>query len=42
MGIFDKEGLLPAVGLMLLPFLILFVLIKILPPWPKGEVAADS
>jgi Ni/Fe-hydrogenase subunit HybB-like protein len=41
MGIFDKEGLLPAVFLMLLPFLILFVLVKLLPPWPKGEVAAN-
>jgi Ni/Fe-hydrogenase subunit HybB-like protein len=41
MGLFDKEGLLPAVLLMILPFVILFVLIKILPPWPKGEIAAN-
>ena len=41
MGIFDKEGLLPAVLLMILPFVILLVLIKILPPWPKGEIAAS-
>jgi len=41
MGIFDKEGLLPAVILMILPFVILLVLVKLLPPWPKGEVAAN-
>ena len=40
MGIFDKEGLLPSVILMLLPFVILLVLVKVLPPWPKEEVAA--
>jgi Ni/Fe-hydrogenase subunit HybB-like protein len=40
MGIFDKEGLLPAVILMILPFVILLVLVKLLPPWHKGEVAA--
>jgi hypothetical protein len=28
-----REGLLPAVLLMLLPFAILFVLIRLLPPW---------
>ena len=37
MGIFDKEGLLPAVILMILPFVILLVLVKLLPPWPKTE-----
>ncbi len=35
-----REGLLPAVGLMLLPFVIFFVLIRILPPWP--ETNAES
>jgi Ni/Fe-hydrogenase subunit HybB-like protein len=40
MGIFDKEGLLPAVILMVLPFVILFVLVKVLPPWGKREAAA--
>ena len=35
MGIFDKEGLLPSVILMILPFGILGVLVKLLPPWPK-------
>lgn len=32
-----REGLLPAIGLMLLPFLIFAVLITLLPPWPKPE-----
>jgi Ni/Fe-hydrogenase subunit HybB-like protein len=32
-----REGLLPAIGLMLLPFVIFFVLIKFLPPWPERE-----
>jgi Ni/Fe-hydrogenase subunit HybB-like protein len=34
-----REGLLPAVGLMLLPFAIFFVLIKLLPPWSETEQA---
>lgn len=42
MGVFDKEGLLPAVILMILPFVILFVLVKILPPWPKAETASSN
>ncbi|HEY3838531.1 MAG TPA: NrfD/PsrC family molybdoenzyme membrane anchor subunit [Bryobacteraceae bacterium] len=41
MGIFDKEGLLPAVILMILPFAILLVLVKLLPPWHKDEVAVN-
>jgi Ni/Fe-hydrogenase subunit HybB-like protein len=32
-----REGLLPAIGLMLLPFLIFAVLITWLPPWQKPE-----
>ncbi len=40
MGIFDKEGLLPAVFLMILPFIILLVLVKLLPPWPESEATA--
>ena len=39
MGIFDKEGLLPAVILMILPFGILAVLVKLLPPWPKRSLS---
>jgi len=30
-----REGLLPAVALMLLPFVIFGVLVKLLPPWPE-------
>ncbi len=33
MAFVTREGLLPAVALMILPFAILYVLIKILPPW---------
>ncbi|MDE3166115.1 MAG: polysulfide reductase NrfD [Acidobacteriota bacterium] len=37
-----REGLLPAIALMLLPFAIFFVLIKLLPPWQHSEAnAAD-
>jgi Ni/Fe-hydrogenase subunit HybB-like protein len=32
-----REGLLTAVALMLLPFVIFGVLVKLLPPWPEGE-----
>ena len=35
-----REGLLPAIVLILLPFAILYVLVKLLPPWPKREAAA--
>ena len=35
-----REGLLPAVALILLPFLILWILVKLLPPWPKSEATA--
>jgi predicted membrane protein len=38
MGFATKEGLLPAIILMILPFVILWVLVKLLPPW--GEEAA--
>jgi len=37
MGFATREGLLPAIALMLLPFAIFFVLIKILPPWQQAE-----
>jgi Ni/Fe-hydrogenase subunit HybB-like protein len=39
MDLVTREGLLPAIGLMLLPFVIFFVLIKLLPPWPEREGA---
>ena len=37
MELVTREGLLPAVALMLLPFAIFFVLIKLLPPWQQHE-----
>jgi len=40
MGFATREGLLPAIILILLPFVILYVLVKLLPPWPKSEAAA--
>jgi len=33
-----KEGLLPAIGLMVLPFVIVVALVKLLPPW-EGEAS---
>ena len=36
-----KEGLLPALIFLILPFLILWALVKILPPWEPGETHAD-
>ena len=35
MGFATREGLLPAVVVMILPFVILWLLIRLLPPWPK-------
>jgi Ni/Fe-hydrogenase subunit HybB-like protein len=35
MGFATREGLLPAIALMILPFVILWVLVKLLPPWPE-------
>lgn len=40
MGFATREGLLPALALIVLPFIILYVLVKLLPPWPKSEAAA--
>jgi len=37
MGFATREGLLIAISLMILPFLILWVLVKLLPPWPDAE-----
>jgi len=43
MAFVTREGLLPAVALMILPFVILFLLIKILPPWQEGSsVVAEA
>ncbi len=38
MGFATREGLLPAVVLMILPFLILWGLLKLLPPWVERKV----
>ncbi len=35
MAFATREGLLPAIGLMVLPFLLLWGLVKLLPPWPE-------
>jgi Ni/Fe-hydrogenase subunit HybB-like protein len=37
-----KEGLVPAVALMILPFVILFVLVKLLPPWETAPASPSS
>ncbi len=37
MGFATREGLLTAIILMLLPFAILWVLVKLLPPWPDAD-----
>ncbi|HET9837124.1 MAG TPA: NrfD/PsrC family molybdoenzyme membrane anchor subunit [Candidatus Angelobacter sp.] len=36
-GFVAKEGLLPAIALAILPFFILWALVKLLPPWAKQE-----
>jgi predicted membrane protein len=35
MGFATREGLLPSLALLVLPLLILWGLVKLLPPWPK-------
>jgi len=40
MAFATREGLLPAILLLLLPFAILWVLVKLLPPWDEPEGAA--
>lgn len=41
-GFVAKEGLLPAIALMLLPFGILWVLVKLLPPWQERKPLAQE
>ena len=41
-GFVAKEGLLAAIFLTLLPFAILWVLVKVLPPWPDSESIAPG
>jgi predicted membrane protein len=33
-----REGLLPAIGLMILPFVLFYILVKLLPPWQEQKV----
>lgn len=42
MGLVSKEGMLVALALTLLPLLILWVLIKLLPPWPEEHAPVDA
>jgi Ni/Fe-hydrogenase subunit HybB-like protein len=42
LGFATREGLLPAIVVMLLPFGILAVLLKLLPPWDDPAVAIDG
>jgi Ni/Fe-hydrogenase subunit HybB-like protein len=42
MGFATREGLLPAVVLLVLPFAILWLLLKVLPPWAEQERAPHS
>jgi hypothetical protein len=36
-----QEGLLTAIGLLILPFLVLYVLLKLLPPWAESKTSPD-
>ena len=36
-NVVTQEGLLPAVLLMILPFALLWILVRLLPPWPAPE-----
>jgi hypothetical protein len=38
MGLVAREGLLMAIVLTILPFAILRVLVKLLPPWPEASL----
>jgi len=42
MGFVAREGLLTAIVLTILPFVILWVLLKLLPPWPEKHAIATS
>ncbi len=43
MGFATREGLLTSIALMILPFFILWVLVKLLPPWPdSGSLPASG
>jgi predicted membrane protein len=40
-NVYGLEGLLTTMALLVLPFFILWFLVKVLPPWPKSEVDLD-
>lgn len=42
MGVVTREGLLPAIVLTILPFAILYVLVKLLPPWHEETALAQA
>ena len=42
MAFATREGLLTAIALMILPFIILWVLVKLLPPWPESASLPSS
>ncbi len=42
MTLVTREGLLAAIGLTILPLLFLWVLVKLLPPWPEEQAPAHS
>jgi Ni/Fe-hydrogenase subunit HybB-like protein len=42
MGLVTKEGLLVAIALTLLPLVFLWVLVKLLPPWPEKSAPAPA
>jgi len=42
MGFATREGLLTAIALMILPFGILWVLVKLLPPWTDAALSAPG
>ncbi len=42
MGFVTREGLLPAIALSILPFVILWVLVKVLPPWHEEGGLAQA
>ena len=42
MGFATREGLLTAIILTILPFIFLWVLVKLLPPWPEKAVLAEA
>jgi len=42
MSFATREGLLPAIGLLLLPFAVLWGLMKLLPPWPEPRPETET